>query len=66
MDSRIKSCAVVAATCLALLPLGCKKQPPITLACNTAPTAVFAGEQVTATATAGSISTKKNNSVLYR
>jgi hypothetical protein len=50
---------------LALLPLGCKKEPPITLACNTAPTAVFAGEQVTATATAGSISTKKNNSVLY-
>ena len=50
---------------LALLPTGCKKQPPITLACNAAPPAVFQGEGVTVTGTAGSVSTKKNNNVLY-
>jgi len=45
--------------------VGCKKQPAITLACNATPPAVYAGEPVTATATAGSVSSKKNNSVLY-
>lgn len=66
MDSRnLKFVCLVASTCLALLPMGCKKQPPITLSCNATPPSVFAGEQVTATATAGSISTKKHNSVIY-
>lgn len=55
----------LAVASLAFLPMGCKKQPPITLACNATPPAVFAGEQVNATATAGSISTKKNNSLIY-
>ena len=55
----------LAAASLALLPMGCKKQPPITLSCNATPPAVFAGEQVTATATAGSVSTKKNNNLIY-
>jgi hypothetical protein len=45
--------------------MGCKKQPPITLTCNATPPAVFQGEAVNASATAGSISTKKNTSVLY-
>ncbi len=55
----------LSAASLTLLPMGCKKQPPITLACNAAPPAVFQGEPVTVTGTAGSISTKKNTSVLY-
>ncbi|MGA8043062.1 MAG: hypothetical protein WCA37_09690 [Terracidiphilus sp.] len=55
----------LAAACLTLLPMGCKKQPPITLACNAAPPAVFQGEPVTVTGTAGSVSTKKNISVIY-
>ncbi len=55
----------LAAASLALLPMGCKKQPPITLACNAAPPAVFQGEPVTVTGTAGSVSTKKHNNVVY-
>jgi outer membrane protein OmpA-like peptidoglycan-associated protein len=50
---------------LVIVSVGCKKPPPITLACNAAPPAVYAGEQVTATATAGSISTKKSAGVIY-
>jgi len=62
----IKSvCALVGSTCLVLLPMGCKKQPPITLACNATPPAVFPGDSVSVTATAGSVSTKKNNNVVY-
>ena len=63
---RLKSVSLIlTAASLALLPMGCKKQPPITLTCNATPPAVFAGDQVTATATAGSVSTKKNNNVIY-
>lgn len=58
-------CALVGSTCLVLLPMGCKKQPPITLACNATPPAVFPGDSVSATATAGSVSTKKNNNLVY-
>ncbi len=56
---------VLASACLAFLPMGCKKAPPVTLACNATAPAVFPGEPVTVTATAGSLSTKKHNSVLY-
>lgn len=59
------ACLVLVAASLALLPMGCKKAPPITLACNATPPAVFAGEPVTVTATPGSVSTKKNTNVLY-
>jgi outer membrane protein OmpA-like peptidoglycan-associated protein len=45
--------------------MGCKKAPPITLACNATPPAIYAGEPVTVTATPGSVSTKKNTNVLY-
>jgi hypothetical protein len=44
---------------------GCKKQMPITLACNATPPAIYQGDAVTATATAGSVSTKKNVNVIY-
>jgi len=56
---------VLAAMGLALLPTGCKKQPPITLSAEASPPAVFPGQPVTVTATAGSVSTKKNNNVVY-
>jgi hypothetical protein len=54
-----------AVTGLFFVAAGCKKQPPITLACNATPPAIYQGDAVTATATAGSVSTKKNVSVLY-
>jgi outer membrane protein OmpA-like peptidoglycan-associated protein len=67
MESKaLKSaCLVLTSTCLVLASTGCKKQPPITLACNATPPAVFPGDSVTVNATAGSVSTKKNNNVIY-
>jgi outer membrane protein OmpA-like peptidoglycan-associated protein len=56
---------VLAVAGLAILPVGCKKQPPITLSASAAPPAVFPGEAVTVTATPGSVSTKKNNNLVY-
>jgi len=62
----IKSfCLLVASAGLTILPMGCKKPPPITLSAVASPPAVFAGEPVNVTATAGSVSTKKKVSVLY-
>jgi hypothetical protein len=58
-------CLVLAAGSLALASAGCKKQPPITLSASAAPPAVYPGESVTVTATPGSVSTKKNNNVVY-
>jgi len=57
--------------CMGLIALGlvsavgCRKQTPITLACNAAPPAIYQGESVTVTAAAGSVSTKKNIDVVY-
>ena len=67
MDSRGMKpvCLMFAAASLLLLPMGCKKAPPIPLSAEAAPPAVFPGEPVTVTATPGSVSTKKNNSVVY-
>ena len=45
--------------------VGCRKQAPITLACNATPPAIYQGDAVTATATAGSVSTKKNVNLIY-
>ncbi len=59
------ACLLALAASLALLPMGCKKAPPITLSANAAPPAVFPGEPVTVTATAGSVDPKKNTNVLY-
>jgi hypothetical protein len=50
---------------LILVPMGCKKAPPVTLSAQAAPPAVFAGEPVAVTATPGSLSTKKKVSVIY-
>jgi hypothetical protein len=67
MDRRIlhSACLLMATAGLALLPMGCKKPLPITLSASATPPAVFPGEPVTVTATPGSVSTKKNNSVIY-
>jgi hypothetical protein len=51
--------------CIVFSQAGCKKQPPITLSAAAAPPAVFPGEPVAVTATPGSVSTKKNNSLVY-
>jgi len=58
-------CLVFAAASFTLLPMGCKKAPPVTLTATATPPAVYAGEPVTVTATPGSVSTKKNNNVIY-
>jgi outer membrane protein OmpA-like peptidoglycan-associated protein len=64
--SKSKSVGLFLATAsLAVLPMGCKKAPPVTLSAAAAPPAVYPGEPVTVTATAGSLSTKKKNSVIY-
>jgi hypothetical protein len=55
----------MASACLLLAPMGCKKAPPITLAAVASPPAVYPGEPVTVTATAGSVSTKKHVDVVY-
>ncbi|MDR3738832.1 MAG: OmpA family protein [Terracidiphilus sp.] len=59
------ACVVLASACVAFMPMGCKKAPPITLACNATPPAIFPGEPVTVTATPGAVSTKKKISVIY-
>lgn len=50
---------------LAFLPVGCKKPPPITLSCNASAPAIYPGDPLTVTATAGSVDPKKNTNVLY-
>jgi hypothetical protein len=63
-NSRFVSLVLVSA-CLALLPMGCKQPPPITLTAEAAPPAIFPGEPVTVTATAGSVDPNKKNNVVY-
>jgi hypothetical protein len=58
-------CLSLVAMGVALLAVGCKKVQPITLTCNAAPPAIYPGENATASATAGSVSTKKNIDVIY-
>ena len=67
MDSlKLKSVGLIlAAGCIALLPMGCKKAPPITLSAVASPPAVFPGEPVTVTATPGSVDPNKKTKVVY-
>jgi hypothetical protein len=58
-------CLIFATAALAFLPMGCKKAPPIKLACNASAPAVFPGDPLTVTATASSVNPKKNVNVLY-
>ncbi|MGO9775729.1 MAG: Ig-like domain-containing protein [Terracidiphilus sp.] len=63
-NSRFVSLVLVSA-CLALLPMGCKQPPPITLTAEAAPPAIFPGEPVNVTATAGSVDPNKKNHLIY-
>jgi outer membrane protein OmpA-like peptidoglycan-associated protein len=67
MYSRIlkSGCLVLALACLAFASIGCKKAPPITLSAVASPPAVYAGDPVTVTATAGSVDTNTKNNVVY-
>lgn len=66
MNKRILQCVyAVPLFSLVLLPMGCKKPPPITLACNASAPSVYPGDPLTVTATAGSINPKKSTNVLY-
>ena len=56
---------VLAVAVFALLPMGCKKAPPITLSCNASAPTVYPGDPLTVTATAGAVDTNKKNNVLY-
>jgi hypothetical protein len=56
---------VLAVAVFALLPMGCKKAPPITLACNASAPTVYPGDPLTVSATAGSVDTNKKNNVIY-
>jgi len=58
-------CIALMAIGIFTVAVGCKKQPPIKLACNATPPSIYQGEQVNATATASSVSTKKNTNVIY-
>jgi outer membrane protein OmpA-like peptidoglycan-associated protein len=59
------ACLILASAGLVFMPMGCKKAPPVTLTATAAPPAVYSGEPVTVTATAGSLSTKKNVKAVY-
>jgi len=66
MSTRVlKSAFLVPLLSLAFLPMGCKKPPPITLSCNASAPAIYPGDPLTVTATAGSVNPKKNTNVLY-
>ena len=56
---------VLASACLALLPTGCKQAPPITLTAVATPPAVYPGDAVSVTATAGSVDPNKKTNVVY-
>jgi outer membrane protein OmpA-like peptidoglycan-associated protein len=67
MYSRIlkSGCMVLALACLAFASIGCQKAPPITLSAVAAPPAVYAGDPVTVTATAGAVDPNKKTIVVY-
>jgi hypothetical protein len=56
---------VLALACLAFASIGCEKAPPITLSAVASPPAVFAGDPVSVTATAGSVDPNKKTNVVY-
>lgn len=48
-----------------MVPVGCKKPPPVTLSAEAAPPAVFQGEPVSVTATPGSVDPNKKTHLVY-
>jgi hypothetical protein len=66
LSQKLKTVGLVSAlACLAFLPMGCKKAPPITLSCNASAPTVYPGDPLSVTATVGSVDTKKNTNVIY-
>ena len=66
LSQKLKTVGLVSAlACLALLPMGCKKAPPITLSCNASAPTVYPGDPLSVTATVGSVDTTKNTNVIY-
>ena len=56
---------VLALASLAFVTIGCQKAPPITLSAVASPPAVYAGDAVTVTATAGAVDPNTKNNVIY-
>jgi outer membrane protein OmpA-like peptidoglycan-associated protein len=56
---------VLALASLAFVSTGCQKAPPITLSAVASPPAVFPGDAVNVTATAGSVDPNKKTNVIY-
>ncbi|HEX3662070.1 MAG TPA: hypothetical protein VHU89_11595 [Acidobacteriaceae bacterium] len=52
-------------TCLAFLPMGCKKVPPVKLACNASAPSIYPGDPQTITATPTDVTTKKHWDTVY-
>ena len=64
--SALKSaCMVLALTGLTILPMGCKKVPPVKLACNASAPSIYPGDPETVTATATDVATKKHWDTVY-
>ena len=59
------ACCVLASAGLTMVPVGCKKPPPVTLSAEAAPPAVFQGEPVSVTATPGSVDPNKKTHLVY-
>lgn len=59
------TCLILASACLPFLSSGCKKPQPIKLACNASAPAIYAGQPLSVTGTAQSVSTRKHTNVIY-
>jgi hypothetical protein len=59
------ACLFLPLTCLAFLPMGCKKVPPVKLACNASAPSIYPGDPQTVTATPTDVTTKKHWDTVY-
>ena len=59
------ACLVPALLCLAYLPTGCLKVPPVKLACNASAPSIYPGDPESVTATASDVTTKKHWDAVY-
>jgi outer membrane protein OmpA-like peptidoglycan-associated protein len=62
---RVHLKSAVTAAFLLLFVAGCRHAPPVTLSAAANPPAVYPGDLITVTATAGSVDTNKKNNVVY-
>ncbi len=59
------ACLVLALTGLTIFPMGCKKVPPVKLACNASAPSIYPGDPETVTATPTDVATKKHWDTIY-